>query len=416
MNTDTTTSESTETHTPPSRRPLVRPVEGRSIAGVAAGLANYLGISVGLVRFGFLFAIIFGGLGLALYVGGWLLIRDESETESIAQRVFDNLGSGPSWIGVALLILGAVIVLDNFTFLSGSLIWAIVLLAVGLLLYRGDIGPRRDNEPAATASDPGSAGVIDRPTGGAEIPPAPPSGTRPVPSTPPTPPPPPRPPSILGRLTIGVGLLALGVMAVVDNVTDLVEPHPRHYLALATVVVGLGLITGTFLGRARWMILLGIFLIPPLLASPAAEMDWNGEFEQIVAPADPAELQSTYRGSVGRYVFDLTDSSWEGEAIDLEVELAAGAIEIYLPDDVGITGSATVGVGAIEGPDGRRGGLGDIDRTFDIPGEAGTVDLDLEIGAGVIEIHTGDGADTSSTDDWGMSFGPGSFTVTERNR
>ncbi|HEX2155016.1 MAG TPA: PspC domain-containing protein [Acidimicrobiia bacterium] len=392
----------------------MRPSAGRAIAGVAAGLANYLGVSTGLVRFGFLLAIVFGGLGIALYLAGWLLIRDEAEPTSIAQRVFDNLGSGPSWIGIGLLILGAVIVLDNFTFLSGSLIWAVVLVTVGFLLYRGDIGPRSDTE-SRPAPDTSAAGIVDRPVTGSEPPPAPPSGARPVPSSPPTPPPPPPPPSILGRLTIGVGLLALGALAVIDNVTPLVDPQPRHYLALATVVLGLGLITGAFVGRARWMILLGIFLLPPLVASPAAEVEWDGRFDRTVAPTDPTELGGRYEGAAGRYVFDLTDSDWNGESVTLDVELAAGNIVVLLPPDVGLTGTASVAIGAVEGPDGSRGGLGDISRNFDIPGDSGNLDVDLEIGAGVIEIHT-DGRERSSIDHRVLDFGAGRITFDERNR
>lgn len=419
MNTDTTSFESTETQTPPAPRRLVRPVAGRSVAGVAAGLAHYLNMPVGLVRFGFLFAIVFGGLGFVLYVAGWLLIRDEAETESIAQRVFENLGEGPSWVGITLLILGAVIVLDTFTFMPGSLIWAIVLVTVGLLLYRGDIGPRTESDGNRTDSEPtqptGPTVTAERPPseGGADTP-IPPTGHRPGPPPPTTPPPPPSPPSVLGRLTIGAGLLALGVLAIVDNVTPLVDPQARHYLALATVVLGLGLLTGAFLGRARWMILLGVFLIPGLLVSPVTEVDWEGEFERVVAPAALDGLPSTYRSSAGSYVFDLTESDWDGQELALDVEVAAGQIVIRLPEDVGLAGSARVGIGAIEAPDGDRGGLGDISRSFALPGDRGTLNVDLDVGAGVIEIHRG-GETFSRAESWDMRYGPGYVSVTERN-
>lgn len=420
MDTDTTSFESTETQTPPAPRRLVRPVAGRSVAGVAAGLAHYLNMPVGLVRFGFLFAIVFGGLGFVLYVAGWLLIRDEAESEPIAQRVFENLGEGPSWLGIALLVLGAVIVLDNFTFMPGSLIWAIVLVTVGLLLYRGDIGPRTESEAGSADVEPaartGSAVTEERPAsgGGTDIP-APPPGSRPGPPPPPTPPTPPPPPSILGRLTIGAGLLALGLLAIVDNVTPLVDPQARHYLALATVVLGLGLLTGAFVGRARWMILLGIFLIPGLLVSPVTEVDWEGDFERVVVPAELESLRSSYRASAGSYLFDLTESDWDGQNLSLDVDLAAGEIVIMLPANVGLTGSAQVGIGAIEAPDGDRGGLGDISRTFTLSGDQGSLDIDLDVGAGVIEIYRG-GEPSSRAESWDMRFGPGYVSVTERNQ
>ena len=84
--------------------------------------------------------------------------------------------------------------------------------------------------------------------------------------------------SYLGRITIGVVLVSLGVLAILDNIPGLpIEPQPRHYMALATVVVGLGLIVGGFVGRARWLILIGALLVPTLLFSPVFEYDWNSD-------------------------------------------------------------------------------------------------------------------------------------------
>lgn len=416
MNTDTTPRDTTETPTPPPPRRLVRPAAGRAVAGVAVGLANYLNLPVWLIRVGFLFAVVFGGMGLVLYGAGWLLIRDENENETITQRIFQNVGGGASWLGIALLILAAVIVLDNFTFMPGSLIWAVVLITVGLLLYRGDIGPR----PEGGGGEPGAAGTAvptrERPpAGGDQGPPPPPAGARPGSPPPPTPPAPPPLPSILGRLTMGIGLLALGVLAVVDNVSPLVDPRPRHYLALATVVLGVGLLTGALIGRARWMILLGILLVPPLIVSPAAEVDWEGEFERIVVPGAESELRPSYRSSAGSYYFDLTELDWNGQTIPLEVDLAAGEVVVVVPEDVGMTGEAQIGIGAIESPDGDRAGLGEIHRTFDTTGDDGTLHVDLHVGAGVIEIHTGDAADVPFGPQ-GLRFGPGYVSVTERSR
>ena len=49
----------------------------RSIAGVCAGLANYLGIDTTLVRILTLCLIIFGGMSLWVYIIMWLLIPEE---------------------------------------------------------------------------------------------------------------------------------------------------------------------------------------------------------------------------------------------------------------------------------------------------------------------------------------------------
>ncbi len=54
-----------------ARPPLARPVQGRVIAGVAAGLADHLGLQVGLVRVALIVMIAAGGAGIAVYAFLW---------------------------------------------------------------------------------------------------------------------------------------------------------------------------------------------------------------------------------------------------------------------------------------------------------------------------------------------------------
>lgn len=60
----------------PAKR-LVRPQQGRTIAGVALGVANYFDLDVTLVRLLWLLVAIFGGCGLLAYLVGWLVIPNE---------------------------------------------------------------------------------------------------------------------------------------------------------------------------------------------------------------------------------------------------------------------------------------------------------------------------------------------------
>jgi phage shock protein PspC (stress-responsive transcriptional regulator) len=53
------------------------------IAGVAAGIADYLGIDPTVVRIVFVVLTFVGGAGLPLYLAGWLLIP-EADRGSIA--------------------------------------------------------------------------------------------------------------------------------------------------------------------------------------------------------------------------------------------------------------------------------------------------------------------------------------------
>jgi phage shock protein C len=54
------------------------------LAGVAAGLARYLGVDVTVVRIVFAVLAVVGGAGVPIYLAGWLLIPEEGSSQSIA--------------------------------------------------------------------------------------------------------------------------------------------------------------------------------------------------------------------------------------------------------------------------------------------------------------------------------------------
>jgi phage shock protein C len=61
-----------------ARKRLIRPRQGRKIAGVCAGFAEYFDIDVTLVRVVLLVSIFIGaGLGLIAYVVAWIIMPDE---------------------------------------------------------------------------------------------------------------------------------------------------------------------------------------------------------------------------------------------------------------------------------------------------------------------------------------------------
>ncbi len=62
---------------------LIRPSEGRMLAGVASGLANYAGIDVLIVRIAFVALTFLGCAGIAIYLACWLLMPAEDSGRSI---------------------------------------------------------------------------------------------------------------------------------------------------------------------------------------------------------------------------------------------------------------------------------------------------------------------------------------------
>jgi phage shock protein C len=96
---DTTTANPEATHhteTDPEAstrepQPLSRPIQDRMLAGVAAGIARYLGVDVTVVRIVFAVLAVVGGAGVPIYLAGWLLIPEEGAEQSIASHFIQSL-------------------------------------------------------------------------------------------------------------------------------------------------------------------------------------------------------------------------------------------------------------------------------------------------------------------------------------
>ena len=60
---------------------LVRPTQGRMIAGVAAGIADRMGWSRTAVRLALVVSTVLPGPQFLVYLAGWILIPEESALE-----------------------------------------------------------------------------------------------------------------------------------------------------------------------------------------------------------------------------------------------------------------------------------------------------------------------------------------------
>lgn len=70
------------------RRVLVRPRDGRMLAGVCAGVADYFGLDVTLVRVIWaVVSVITGGAGVLAYLVAWIVIPDEGQKSSLAENM-----------------------------------------------------------------------------------------------------------------------------------------------------------------------------------------------------------------------------------------------------------------------------------------------------------------------------------------
>ncbi len=89
MNTSTLNTD-TEPTLHAGRPPLRRAYHGRILAGVCAGIADYLGVDVTIIRIAFAVLTLFGGAGIPAYLACLLLIPEEGTDESIASSLLDS--------------------------------------------------------------------------------------------------------------------------------------------------------------------------------------------------------------------------------------------------------------------------------------------------------------------------------------
>ncbi len=69
---------------------LVRTRDGRILAGVCSGLAEYFGIDVNLIRVIVTVLTVFGGFGALAYLAAWVVIPEEGEKTSIAENLVNK--------------------------------------------------------------------------------------------------------------------------------------------------------------------------------------------------------------------------------------------------------------------------------------------------------------------------------------
>jgi hypothetical protein len=368
-------------------------------------LAARLGIGTGWVRASFVIATFFGGTGLLLYIIGWLAIPEEGEDESIAASKVGDIEDSSRWVGIALIVVGVLIVLSWTDVIHPELIWAGGLMLVGVLLYRGELpgGKRRSSGPEPS--------VLPAPP-----PPPPPSvaadeaegldndesvsdeervaDAAPLPPAPMPPPAPPMPPaskpsrvrSMLGRFTLATMFITVGALALLDN-GGAIEPAARHYVGAVVGVAGLGLIVGAWVGRSRGLIALGILLMPVLLVASVVRVPFSNDFgEKIFRPSSAAVVQDDYRLGAGDLRLDLRRINVENGGLDLEASVGAGRLVVIVPRDAAVAIDSRVGFGELEVFGLVRNGVG---REIHMPAPVGAIDvisIGLEVGFGQLQV------------------------------
>src|SRR5215469_18691994 len=75
------------------QRTLRRSSQDRMLAGVGAGVAEYLGTDVTTTRIGLAAAAVLAHVAIPVYVAGWALIPEEGKSRSRAAELLDSVTS-----------------------------------------------------------------------------------------------------------------------------------------------------------------------------------------------------------------------------------------------------------------------------------------------------------------------------------
>jgi phage shock protein PspC (stress-responsive transcriptional regulator) len=139
------------------RPPLRRPREGRVLSGVAAGLADHLGVDVAIVRIVIVvLAVVTEGLMVLAYIAAAIFVP---AAEPGAPRPDQYRGGGGDgerdplfWVGIGVLVVGAIWLTRGAAGVTifpggpgfGGLVVPLVLIGFGLALWRA--GDRREHD------------------------------------------------------------------------------------------------------------------------------------------------------------------------------------------------------------------------------------------------------------------------------
>lgn len=177
-------------------------------------------------------------------------------------------------------------------------------------------------------------------------------------TTSPTPPPPaftpPPPPNrSLAAATVGLALVAVGVLALLGTLG--VEIPLAVLGPSLLVLLGLGVIASAIRGESSGglvalAVFLGIVLAIAALFGSVLDVPLRGAIgDRAVSPTSAAELEDEYRMLMGTLVVDLRDVDFGPGTTELAVSTVLGEVEVRLPDNLPVdvdssvvAGSATV--------------------------------------------------------------------------
>lgn len=290
----------------------------RYIAGVAGGLGRHFGVDPIVVRVLFAALCVFGGLGLLLYGVLWAFVPSDRTGHAIVDL------NGPTRRAI-LLIFGAIIavgilgsVVGGFHGFGGGFAWPLALLVGAVAIALAYLRPSHYRASASVPLNPPEQAPQSAPTPGV--------ATARV-----------RRPRRSGVVLLWPTLAAIAVAFGVLGIVAVDHPlAPLWWPGTALTIVGAALVVGAFVGRPGGLILVGILLLPPVVATTVlGSRGWHHS-DLNLTPTSASALASSYSIGTGQAQFDLSQIR-DPRALagrTLRVTMTAGQIVVTLPPGV----------------------------------------------------------------------------------
>jgi hypothetical protein len=195
---------------------------------------------------------------------------------------------------------------------------------------------------------------------------------------------------------LGVALLVVGIAVVAQNLGG-VDLRPVRFPALGLLVLGAGMLVGAFVGRARWLVLPGVLLVPVVLAFSVIAVPLEGGVGDVNAqptrvghiPGGFGENPDGYRVIAGRVYVDMTAFRCRTETMWVNASTGFGDVTLYVPFDAHVKVVARAGYGQIYL--GRTSAHGteialarDLEPKF---GDGVSIMADLATGIGDVDVY-----------------------------
>ncbi|MYS80127.1 PspC domain-containing protein [Embleya scabrispora] len=388
------------------RPQLLRSTEDRMVSGVCGGLGEHFGLDPVIFRIVFAVLSLFGGVGVLVYSLGWLSIPARGEEQPMLRRILAGKFDYGASAATVVAVMGVALF---FTYLDsgfGPSVPLLMITAVVLFMVWSDTKKKQQAavDAAGVAAMASAPAQVDTRPDDATVP-GPPmwwqvpgagsaSGDEEPPAQAPAPQRPRCPRSYVSLATLSVATMVGGLLWVLDH-TGAVEVTFTVAIAILLGIVGLGLLAGTWFGRARLLILPALALTALLTAVTAISVPLTGPSgERTYTPTTVAALPASYRLGVGTMDIDLRRLDLgPGGSATVKARIGAGQIQVWVPDDVTVVFKGGVDLGQVRTPTGRDDGYRPERTETTAPAVGpgrGTITLDLKVGVGDVELLDGD--------------------------